>query len=120
MDDELKKLHFTVKHFGINTPSMEEAEKAAGAFNAAFGFEADRKSASIFSTPYIELMGQVGLGTHGHIAVGTSDIEAARAYLQKKGYSFVEGSERYKDGKLLTVYLVPEFAGFAVHLLQEN
>ncbi|MDR2601565.1 MAG: hypothetical protein LBC53_03820 [Spirochaetaceae bacterium] len=119
MDDELKALNFHIVHVGMNAKDMPSAEAAANDFFAAFGFSPDKRSASVFAGPQIEIMsGVAGTGTHGHLALGTSNIEKAAEYLKKKGYAFKAGSEKYKDKKMIAVYLEKEFSGFAVHLLQ--
>ncbi|MDR0540160.1 MAG: hypothetical protein LBG74_06635 [Spirochaetaceae bacterium] len=118
MDEELRKLNFHFKHVGIYTSGMDAANSAADEFLDAFGFVPNKGSSSVFASSAIELVGGGGLGAHGHIAIGTSDVGKAKAYLQKKGYTFNAGSEKFKDGKLIVTYLDHDFAGFAVHLVQ--
>ncbi len=59
------------------------------------------------------------LGTNGHIAIRTNNIDRALYYLAKRGYEPDEMTAKYKNGKLSAVYLKSEFGGFAMHLLQK-
>ncbi len=60
-----------------------------------------------------------GPGTHGHIAIGTNDIERAMAYLRRAGVEFDMASAKGPDGgPLKALYLKEEIAGFAVHLMR--
>ena len=59
-----------------------------------------------------------GNGPHGHIAVGTADIDSAVEYLKKRGVAFAEETAVVKDGRLAAIYLSDEIAGFAVHLVR--
>ncbi|MDR0784776.1 MAG: bifunctional 4-hydroxy-2-oxoglutarate aldolase/2-dehydro-3-deoxy-phosphogluconate aldolase, partial [Treponema sp.] len=61
-------LGFSMVHIGVNTDNGSKT--AAQFFTQAFGFPSRETSASIFSNESIELMNNIGRGTHGHIAIG--------------------------------------------------
>lgn len=121
MTEEIKsKLGFSLVHVGLNSENEEQALHTAGLFAAIFGFGYTVGNSSIFSAERtIEIMKKPFLGTHGHLAVATRDIEFAQAYLQEHGYSFLEETRVVKNGKTVAIYLKDEIAGFAVHLLQQ-
>lgn len=115
-----EKLNFEVVHIGLNTPDNEEALATANAFATLFGWQVKEGKDSIYAGPWLEMMKGRGRGTHGHIAVAVDDIQAAKAYLEKKGYAFATDSVKVDaDGKMIVIYLKDEIAGFAVHLLQK-
>ena len=96
---------FEVRHVGINCENEEEADAVAQRFEDVFGFTKKAGNSSI--------------GKNGHIAVATNDIEKAKAYLAVQGIEFDEESAKYKNGKMVAIYLREEFGGFAVHLVQK-
>ena len=56
---------------------------------------------------------------HGYIAIATSDLPAARAYLEEKGFAFDDSSvKRFPDGRILVIYSREEIGGCAIHLMQ--
>jgi len=112
-------LGFQVAHIGINCDDAAVSEAVCGDFQQAFGFETKFGSSSNFSSTSIEVMKSNYLGEKGHIAVYTNRIAAAVAELEKRGYEVDHETEKYKDGKLIAVYLKSSFGGFAVHLLQK-
>jgi len=112
-------LGFEVAHIGINTDGPEEAQKIGAQLKEAFGFAEKEGSSSIFSSGNIELMKSRYLGENGHIAVRTNRISCAVAELEKRGYTTEPGTEKYKNGNLIAVYLHRPIGGFAVHLLQK-
>ena len=73
----------------------------------------------MFAGSFIEAMKTPYLGEKGHIAIGTNNIERAVDYLTVLGVSLDSATEKYKNGKLIAVYLKDEIAGFAVHLVQK-
>lgn len=113
-----KMLNFTLRHIGINTPDAKEAETVAGQIYNIVGFPMNFTTGSIFVGTQFEVLKRQYLGTHGHIAIGTSSIERAIAYLQRKGIGIKPETKNEKDGRLQTVYLDIEIGGFAVHLVQ--
>ena len=59
-------------------------------------------------------------GTHGHIAIGCSNIKRAKWYMEQRGFEFVDESEAaFKNGKMVAIYLKDEIAGYAIHLMQK-
>lgn len=112
-------LGFTLRHIGINCPDDKEAAAAAGLFAALFGFEYRPGSSSSFAGTYVECMNGNGRGTHGHIAVGTSNVDRAISYLGRKGVTFSEETRKTDArGNTTLIYLNEEIAGFAVHLVK--
>ncbi|MDR0410815.1 MAG: bifunctional 4-hydroxy-2-oxoglutarate aldolase/2-dehydro-3-deoxy-phosphogluconate aldolase [Treponema sp.] len=108
-------LGFSMVHIGVNTDNS--AKSAAEFFAQAFGFSPRETSASVFSNESIEFMNNIGRGTHGHIAIGTNNVERAKFHLENRGVAFDETTARHNtQGKLVFIYLKDEIAGFAVHL----
>ena len=60
------------------------------------------------------------LGTNGHIAIGTPDIDAAVAYLEEKGLRFDPATTEWDENGKKIVYLDHELAGFALHLVRKE
>ena len=115
------KNKFHLVHIGINQGSTEEAEKTAGILAAAFNLNVRAGNKSVFAGDYFECMRSPYLGTNGHIAMGTPDLEAAIAELREKGFSVREDTAQYDDeGKLKNIYLDGEFGGFAIHILRHG
>jgi 2-dehydro-3-deoxyphosphogluconate aldolase/(4S)-4-hydroxy-2-oxoglutarate aldolase len=112
-------LGFEIRHVGINAPNETEANMTADLFAKAFGFPKNSGNSSIFMGTGIEIMKEPYLGKLGHIAVQTNYIDRAIYHLEKQGFTMKEDSKRYKNDKLVAVYLEQEFGGFAVHLLQK-
>lgn len=109
---------FSLAHIGINAANETEALQAANLFGLLFGFNVTPGRSSIFAGPDIEIMKTPYLGTHGHIAIGTPDVAAARAELESHGFAFAPETEKHRaDGTLAAVYLKDEICGFAVHLV---
>lgn len=109
---------FSLAHIGINAENEAEARQAAALFGTLFGFSAKEGNSSIFAGDGIEVMKAPYLGKHGHIAIGTPDVAAARAELESRGFTFDPSTAKYKaDGRLNAIYLTDEICGFAVHLV---
>ena len=106
-------------HMGINNENKEEAEKGAKLFNMLFGMPLKETSKSTFAGDAFEFMHKKGPGAHGHIAIATNYAERALNYLENQGYKFDMSTAKYKNGKLVAVYMAEEIGGFAVHLLQK-
>ena len=110
---------YTLAHIGVNAENEEEAMKIAETFQLLFGWEVKPGNSSVFAGTEIEVMKKDGRGTHGHIGVGTPDIQAAMADLEAKGFTFDPSSAKYKpDGTMNAIYLTGEYFGFAVHLVK--
>ena len=112
-------LGFEVAHVGINMPDGDSALALAGDLNNAFGLPVKDGNSSVFVSSGIEIVKSMYLGANGHIAIRTNSIPLAAAALEKKGYTLNAESAKYKNGKMIAVYLEKEFGGFAIHLLQK-
>jgi len=112
-------LGFELRHVGINATSEEEADGVAGSFEKLFGFTKKDGNSSVFAGTGIEVMKAPYLGAHGHIAIGTNYIERAVYHMELQGFEFDMDTAKYKNGKLVAVYLKGELGGFAVHLVQK-
>ena len=109
---------FTLVHMGINADCAEEAKAVAEAYAALFAMNTRQTSISYFAGNIIEVMSGNGRGTHGHIAIGTGDMESAIAWLRAKGVEFSEETVvKNAEGKYGAVYLKEEVGGFAIHLI---
>ena len=107
-----------VLHFGINAKNAADAEEISKVFGTMFDFVANNGNASIFTADKkIEIVKENGRGKHGHICLGTHDIEKDIAALESKGLVFDEASAKFKNEKLASIYIKEEIAGFAVHLM---
>lgn len=111
-------LGFQILHVGINSRNEEEARKTAGLFAAAFDFPMKENGReSYFAGSAAEIMKYPGMGTNGHIAIGTRDVERAMYHLGRRGIEFDESTiKRDAKGRAFFVYLKGEFGGFAIHL----
>ena len=112
-------LGLELRHVGINSGSPEQAEKDARAICALLGWDVKDGASSIFVGGSFEMMKKPFRGTHGHIAIACNDIKRARWHLEQRGFAFDDDSVTIRDGKLRSVYLRDEIAGFAFHLLQK-
>lgn len=115
---------FRIVHVGVNLPDEASAHRCANRFEELFGLsvnpEKESKDASFTGTE-IEWMKYRGLGEHGHIAIETTDLPAAREYLEEKGFHFIDDTAKYfPDGRVLVIYAEEEIGGFAIHLMQKN
>jgi len=116
-----KALNFSVLHLGINTNSKQEAEKSAKRFQFLFDFGIRETELAYFASNGLEIMKGPGAAKHGHIAIGTSSILRAAAYLERNGIEMnYEAVRRDSAGKLQLIYLKEEIEGFAVHLSKKQ
>lgn len=110
---------FHIAHIGINCENEDAALASAKTLEAVFGFAYKVGNSSVFSADKkIEITKKRFPGVHGHIAVGTTDIDGAVAYLKEKGVAIADETAVVKEGKLIAVYLADEVAGFAIHLVR--
>ena len=115
-----KMLGFELLHVGINPMENETSQEIAGAFENIFGFRKDEKSTAIFAGSYIEALKSKFLGSNGHLAIGTNNIDRAKYYLENQGYELDEENRFFNEkGKLKSIYLKKQIGGFAIHLLQK-
>ena len=111
---------FTLKHVGINLANEEEARKTAELLAMMFNVNVREGQKSIFADPYFECMKSPYLGTNGHIAMVTEDLESALEELQSKGIKLNMDTAQFDgEGKIKNVYLEGEFGGFAIHVMRE-
>ena len=114
---------FEIAHIGVNYADAAQAERCAEQF--AFLFQlavnpAKESADARFTGTQIEWMKAPGRGEHGHIALATGDLPAARRYLEEKGFAFDEDSvKRFPDGRILVIYAKQQIGGFAIHLMQK-
>lgn len=112
-------LGFEIKHVGINCFDDDEALAVASEFDNVFGFSVKDGNSSVFAGSGIECMKKPYLGAKGHIAIGTNHLERAINYLETQGIVFDTETAKYKDGKMIAIYMEQEIGGFAVHLVQK-
>lgn len=113
-----KMLGFELLHVGIHPTDSESSTEIAGAFENLFGFKNSEKESAIFAGTYIEALKNKFLGTHGHLAIVTNNIDRAICYLENQGYELDENNRYfYEKGNLISNYLKKEIGGFAIHLL---
>lgn len=111
---------FELVHVGINTPDPESALELAKLLSLVFNLTPRHGQKSEFAGNYFECMKTPFLGTNGHIAMRTDDLEAAVEELRGKGFSFRMDTAAYtEEGKLKNIYLEGEFGGFAIHIQQK-
>lgn len=108
-----------VAHIGVNSGSPEKAMQDAESICKLLGWEIKDGNSSTFVGSEFEMMKKPFLGSHGHIGIACNDIRRARWHLERRGFEFDEDHAFLKDGKLKSIYLKGEIAGFAFHLLQK-
>lgn len=111
-------LGFEVAHIGINCDDEAASADICNALEKAFGFATKKGNSSNFATDGIEVMKSKYLGTNGHIAIRTNNIDMAINVLEKNGLHVDLETAKYKSGRMAAVYVKEEFGGFAMHLLQ--
>lgn len=115
---------FTIAHIGVNCASEAQAQQCARRFETLFCLAADpaaESAGACFTGTQIEWMKAPGRGVHGHIALATSDLPAARQYLEARGFAFDDASAKhFSDGRILVIYAKEEIGGFALHLMQKS
>ncbi|MDR0669627.1 MAG: bifunctional 4-hydroxy-2-oxoglutarate aldolase/2-dehydro-3-deoxy-phosphogluconate aldolase [Treponema sp.] len=115
-------LGFEAAHVGLNAGSGEAARQGAALISRLFGFPVNEGNSSIFAGPYLELMkSPAAAGTRGHIAIATTAIVRARAYLERQGVVFDPASIKTgAGGNLNVIFARDEILGFAWHLVQKK
>ena len=93
---------FELLHVGLNSGSPEKAEETAKLFSLMFNLPVKMGNSSVFAGTYFECMKSPSArGTNGHIAMATENVDAAKAELEAKGYTFVPETASYNaDGSL--------------------
>lgn len=115
-----KMLGLELRHVGINSGNPEQAMKDAKLLSALLGWEIKDGNSSTFCGTGFEMMKKPFRGTHGHIAIGTTNVARAKWHLEQRGFQFEdESTASVKNGKMIAIYLKDEIVGFAVHLVQK-
>ena len=114
-----KMLGLELRHVGINCGDPETAKRDGERLAALTGWEIKEGNSSDFIGTGFELMKKPWCGTHGHIAILCNSVPRARWHLERRGFTFDDSTASYKDGKLNTIYMKEEIAGFAFHLAQK-
>lgn len=112
-------LGFELGHVGVNTSDNEASLELCQTLDRAFGLGVKEGNSSNFAGSAVEVMKSEGPGDHGHIAIRTNSVPRAVAELSRCGFALDNNSAKYKNGKMIAVYLQEQFGGFAVHLLQK-
>ena len=112
-------LGLRVVHVGVNNMDADIARAEAEKLAALLGWPVNRDNPkSLFVGEDFELMKTWYRGTHGHIAIGTGNLERARWHMEQRGFAFDESTATFTpDGRLKFIYLQDEIAGFGIHLL---
>ena len=104
----------------MNTAGEAEARDITQLMQTAFGISSQEGAKSYITGNVIEVIKGGYLGTNGHIAIGTPDIDAAVAYLEEKGLRFDPTTPEWDENGKKIVYLDHELAGFALHLVRKE
>lgn len=112
-------LGFEFAHLGINCENVESSTEVSNFFQTAFDFPLKDSSSSVFASPNIEILKSPNLGAYGHIAIRTNNILCAVPELERAGFYADTSTAKYKDDRLVALYLKQEIGGFAIHLLQK-
>ncbi len=112
-------LGFELMHVGINENNKEDAESSAKEFASLLSLPVKDGNSSLFVGSEFEIMKSMFLGEHGHLAIGTNNINRAVAYFKRNGISILPETVKEKNGRIIAVYLDKEISGFAIHLLQK-
>lgn len=112
---------FELLHLGIKTDDPVKAEETARLLAMMFNLDVKMGNSSNFAGKSFECMKKENSpGTNGHIAMATENVDAAKAELEEKGFSFRPETASYNpDGTLKNIYLAGEFAGFAIHIIKK-
>jgi 2-dehydro-3-deoxyphosphogluconate aldolase/(4S)-4-hydroxy-2-oxoglutarate aldolase len=112
-------LGFELMHVGIYGNNPQEAAGGAELLSSMFDLPKKESSGGFMVGKGFEVTKKPYLGSRGHIAVGTNNLNRAVSYLEKKGFKVREDSWKEKEGHRVAVYLEDEVLGFALHLLQK-
>lgn len=105
-------------HVGLYTKDEAERQKAMRVLSLFSGLPVKPHAPGVdFLGTTFEMMGQ-GIGTVGHLAFGTTDVDAAKAELEAKGFTFNAATATYhEDGRLTLIYANETVLGFGMHLV---
>ena len=112
-------LGFEVKHIGVNLENAETAAAEGEKLARLLGWKIQKESEKgLFVGESFEMLKSPIRGTHGHIAVATSNVERARWHMEQRGFTFDDSTATFTaDGRMKFIYLNEEFGGFSIHLL---
>ena len=112
-------LGLEIVHLGINSVDADTAMTEARKLSLLLGWPLNKDSAKgVFVGSGFEMMKTWFRGTHGHIAVGTLNVERAKWHMERRGFVFDEETATYTpDGRMKFIYLKDEIGGFGIHLL---
>ena len=111
-------LGLQLRHVGINCGNADESHQTATRLAELLQCPLRSGNSSNFVGTQFEFMKQPGQGKHGHLAMGTNFIDRAVAHFNRRGVKIRPETKVEKNGRLQSVYLDIDLAGFAVHLLQ--
>lgn len=111
-------LDFRIMHIGLNGQSEDDAMEKASLFASLLGLPVKPGNSAVFAGSMLEVTKTPGRGNPGHIAVGTSDVERAKTYLEGRGVRFVADSAKFKGDRMTLIYFEQEICGMGIHLLQ--
>lgn len=114
-----QSLGFELAHVGVNLPDEQASARVVDQYATIFGFVPKFGASSNFAGDRIEVLKSNYLGKHGHLAISTTHIGRAIAYLEKKGVQVDPETAKFKNDKMIAVYLKDEVGDFAIHLLQK-
>ena len=112
-------LGLEIVHLGVNSVDADTAMTEARKLSLLLGWPLNKDSAKgVFVGSGCEMMKTWFRGTHGHIAVGTLNVERAKWHMERRGFVFDEETATYTpDGRMKFIYLKDEIGGFGIHLL---
>ena len=112
-------LGLEIVHLGVNSVDADTAMTEARKLSLQLGWPLNKDSAKgVFVGSGFEMMKTWFRGTHGHIAVGTLNVERAKWHMERRGFVFDEETATYTpDGRMKFIYLKDEIGGFGIHLL---
>ena len=112
-------LGLEIVHLGVNSVDADAAMTEARKLSLLLGWPLNKDSAKgVFVGSGFEMMKTWFRGTHGHIAVGTLNVERAKWHMERRGFVFDEETATYTpDGRMKFIYLKDEIGGFGIHLL---
>jgi 2-dehydro-3-deoxyphosphogluconate aldolase/4-hydroxy-2-oxoglutarate aldolase len=112
-------LGFSLDHVGINCGSEAEADRLARTLCDMFGFSYQMGNSSVQALHAVECTKTPGRGTHGHIAIATSNVDRAVYHLGLCGIRCLpETRKTDAKGNTKAIYIDGEFGGFAIHLVR--
>ena len=112
-------LGFSLDHVGINCGSEAEADRLARTLCDMFGFAYQMGNSSVQALHAVECTKTPGRGTHGHIAIATSNVDRAVYHLGLCGIRCLpETRKTDAKGNTKAIYIDGEFGGFAIHLVR--